>query len=335
MGFLIEMLRRLGCVDDVITSVVVPVQAHPNPKSNLEELEAILSISKEENGYEFIFSKKKVDKANKKLIFELCKSTDLSPMYVIFSSWRNHSVMVVEKMVDGKKMVGFVTFSFRTLDYIKNLYSNPCISNRINMNTMTYDETAEFIEIDTIVTSGKGVGSIIIKSFNEKQHIYLSSLINVNTYKFYMNKSFRPFYFDDGNTIYELPHKKCGNFYYTTEFVYTKIGNGKDDTECAGNITLDKSPEKAIESCVAIDAIQQQNIVRSWHGTYLIPLILLIKPIPAASSPGGANKTKVLFKSYYYKVRTDRYGKFILTKNGRVPINKVIKEAAKKKRKNV
>lgn len=65
---------------------------------------------------------------------------------------------------------------------------------------------------------------------------------------------------------------------------------------------------------------------RFFENKTCIPMFLT-KELHITQTGGGSSK--VLYKSYHYKIRQDRYGKYIITKNeGRVPMSRVKKWAS-------
>jgi len=76
----------------------------------------------------------------------------------------------------------------------------------------------------------------------------------------------------------------------------------------------------------------KQNRMLHFFSNHLIPMLYCPELVKLVNPQQGGAHKKVKYKSYYYKIRKDRYGLYITTKNeGRVSLTKVLKSSSNRR----
>jgi len=257
---------------------------------------------------------------------DLCFHGQLSSAYALSTILTNDFVIVKQKNTRLRRLkwTAFVSYSEipHTLLEDYTMDNHPAIVSE-NLTNEKINVSDPMIEIDAIVTrplqNEKGLGTKIIDHFQSICSVFLKSL--KEPYGFYISRKFTQFYFKDDN-LYELPFEYIKDengqkLHYTQKYVYKQ----KPDLR---TITY-FPPEK--HTILFVDTkfpINKPPFFKQWHkyvDYYITPLIFARKP----AGSGGSYIPKILYQSYYYKIRSDNRGQYIQTKDGRVPLSKIKK----------
>lgn len=196
------------------------------------------------------------------------------------------------------------------------------------LESVSLPQDKKVIEIDVVFTDTriKGLGTTIMKYFESRQlSIILHSL--PNAYYFYVKSGFDVLYKHQGKDEYfttPFLHRASS---FKNQLYFRTLTTGKIKKhyteETNNSLTFQKSSSDPIYDTIKrLMPNKPENIdIMKPRSDGLYTLVRLIKPPQMA----GTND-KVKYKSRIYKIRSDRYGKFIITKeDGRVSLGKVHK----------
>ena len=255
-------------------------------------------------------------------IDRICKKNgyQLTTEFVMVSMTNGHNVYLVSNSpldlkLDLCDVVGIVTTKIMKPDnlkkelefkHLKEEKQDQTKNLKLPVEAPPLGDKFNIIEIDClIVIPGMGYGTFVLEAF-KKQHdiIFLKSIITATP--FYARCDFSPVFYEkqDGNdeNWFKLP------YWFTEQQPIQPIYDHDQDK---------KTRE---DTCVEPEGLDYFE-----HG--LIPMLWCVGNIfrPLANQVTGGSMT-INYKGYRYKLRTDRYGKYIITKyEGRVSYTKVIK----------
>lgn len=181
------------------------------------------------------------------------------------------------------------------------------------INNITFD-VSQNIYIDVIFSKQPGLGSALLRIFKEK-NVFLYSIDSA--YYFYIKKGFRNIYNQETQQV-TLPYdliKDSGNIYYkyklSDKYIIITDTNG---TDVNAQQLEDAQP---LEDAKQIDFYEDDELIK----------LIKLKD----SNFGGS--TRINYKKRSYKLRKDRYGQYIITKDeGRVSYKKILAWQEKSKK---
>lgn len=145
-----------------------------------------------------------------------------------------------------------------------------------------------------------------------------------SAYYFYIFRNFIPYYHVNNNSDewITVPYMYLDNkFYYYIQNNINCYQTKSINSSIFNNYECNQTNIQKVKDNIKIN---KEYVEYTRFFDDLIPLIWFNDPKPKKFEGGSINKIK--YKSYYYKIRQDGYGYYIITqKDGRVSLNKVLK----------